>query len=114
MTTPYVKMGLAEMVDQLRRRPDTYVNFTLLHILQERSFTYSEQVALLAFLFTEYKHLVRAVRDYRPDCSEQSCTGEIFTILDTWVDAWQHVIVQGLVSYMGYSEDLYNISLLCR
>lgn len=110
----YQATSLGEIVDGLSRRPDTYVNFTLLIILQERTFTHEEQVAFLIFLFTDYQHLIRAVRDYRPDCSERSCTGEIFCILDTWWDAWTYVITNQLAPYMGYSVDLYNVSLLCR
>lgn len=110
----YQVTGLAEIVDGLRRRPDTYVNFTLLIILQERTFTHRERVPLLIFLFTEYQHLVRAVVNYRPDCSELSCTGEIFSILDTWEDAWVEAITCWNIPYMGYSRDLYNVSLLCR
>ena len=112
--TSYQEMDVRDIASALYKRPDTLVNLTLFRILQNRQFTFDERVLFLGFLFNQYEQLVRAVRNYRPDCSEHSCTGEIFLILDTWVDAWEYVIVNGLVTYMGYSQDLYNISLLCR
>lgn len=114
MNVPYSNQALSTIIMDLDRRPDTFVNFTLLIILQERTFYLDEQITFLIYLFTKYEHLVRAVRGFRPDCSELSCTGEIFTILDTWEEAWIYVMTNGLAVYMGYSQDLYNVSLLCR
>lgn len=110
----YWKTSVEDIIQELDRRPDTYVNFTLLIILQERTFTLDEQIVLLSYLFNQYRHLTRSLINYRPDCSEASCTGEIFVILDTWETAWLHVIHNGICSYSGYSEYLASIQVLYR
>lgn len=110
----YQVTSVEDIIQGLANRPDTYVNFTLLFILKERTFTFEEQVKFLAFLFTDYKHLTRCVVHFRPDCSEASCTGEVFSILDTWEAAWLHVIHNGICPYSGYSEYLASVQVLYR
>ncbi|MCK9530981.1 MAG: hypothetical protein M0R77_10560 [Gammaproteobacteria bacterium] len=111
--TDWQAYDLSYIVENLASRRDTYANFTLQYILENRTFTLEEQIQFLVFLFTDYQHLIRSVQGHRPDCSERSCTGEIFSILDTWEEAWTYVILQG-TPYMGYSQHLYEICLLCR